>query len=260
MSQKNKERLYLVYGIVLSVLIVLLGVCLIVSCITIYKSGDHPFTSDSISSQFKKIIVPAVACLVAMVGSIFISIVIPLEDKKIRPAPDKRAFVKKLRIKLAAKGGASESADKIAKDRDIVKTLSLALYGVSSVPVFLYLFNESSFTDEINASIISLMYILVPCAVFAFAVGVFYSFYLKSSLEKEERALKDALASLTDVKATDEGIFEENTSKKINAIRVVRLAVFSVAVIFIVLGMFNGGMRDVLDKAIKICTECIGLG
>jgi hypothetical protein len=33
-----------------------------------------------------------------------------------------------------------------------------------------------------------------------------------------------------------------------------------VAVVFIIVGAFNGGMGDVLAKAIKICTECIGLG
>ena len=31
-------------------------------------------------------------------------------------------------------------------------------------------------------------------------------------------------------------------------------------VLFIVLGVMNGGMRDVLVKAIQICTECSGLG
>ena len=28
----------------------------------------------------------------------------------------------------------------------------------------------------------------------------------------------------------------------------------------ILLGILNGGMADVLGKAIRICTECIGLG
>ena len=32
------------------------------------------------------------------------------------------------------------------------------------------------------------------------------------------------------------------------------------AVLMIILGIFNGGMNDVLQKAIRICTECIGLG
>ncbi len=41
---------------------------------------------------------------------------------------------------------------------------------------------------------------------------------------------------------------------------VCRLLVFAAAIILIVLGLQNGGMWDVLVKAINICTECIGLG
>ena len=40
----------------------------------------------------------------------------------------------------------------------------------------------------------------------------------------------------------------------------VRLAVLVLAIVFIVVGIFNGSMSDVLIKASKICTECIGLG
>nr|MBE6545081.1 thioredoxin [Oscillospiraceae bacterium] len=38
------------------------------------------------------------------------------------------------------------------------------------------------------------------------------------------------------------------------------MAVAAVALILIAAGIFNGGMEDVLQKAVKICTECIGLG
>ena len=40
----------------------------------------------------------------------------------------------------------------------------------------------------------------------------------------------------------------------------VRLAVLVVAIVFIILGVMNGGANDVLIKAINICTECIGMG
>lgn len=42
--------------------------------------------------------------------------------------------------------------------------------------------------------------------------------------------------------------------------RVARIAVFAVAALFIGLGILNGGLWDVLVKAVNICTECIGLG
>ena len=41
---------------------------------------------------------------------------------------------------------------------------------------------------------------------------------------------------------------------------VVRVVLAAAAVTLIVLGVLNGGMFDVLVKAINICTECIGLG
>ena len=41
---------------------------------------------------------------------------------------------------------------------------------------------------------------------------------------------------------------------------IVRIIVFLLAVTFIILGVFNGGVKDVFIKAINICTECIGLG
>ena len=39
-----------------------------------------------------------------------------------------------------------------------------------------------------------------------------------------------------------------------------RLVVLGAAVALVVLGVINGGARDVLVKAVNICTECIGLG
>ncbi len=44
------------------------------------------------------------------------------------------------------------------------------------------------------------------------------------------------------------------------ALRAVRAGILALGCVFIVLGVMNGGARDVLIKAINICTECIGLG
>ena len=39
-----------------------------------------------------------------------------------------------------------------------------------------------------------------------------------------------------------------------------RCTLLVAALLFVVLGVMNGGLYDVLVKAINICTECIGLG
>ena len=42
--------------------------------------------------------------------------------------------------------------------------------------------------------------------------------------------------------------------------RVLRLALALLALGLIILGLLQGQAREVLSKAVNICTECIGLG
>ena len=52
-----------------------------------------------------------------------------------------------------------------------------------------------------------------------------------------------------------------NTSPETSRRRVlIRRVLLVAAVIVVVLGFQNGSMKDVLVKAIRICTECVGLG
>ena len=53
---------------------------------------------------------------------------------------------------------------------------------------------------------------------------------------------------------------QPETAAKSSRVLYVRIALYAAAAVLIVLGIGNGGMRDVLIKAINICTECIGLG
>lgn len=50
---------------------------------------------------------------------------------------------------------------------------------------------------------------------------------------------------------------EEAAAKNI---RIARLAVLILAVIFVIAGVINGSMEDMIIKAVNICTECVGLG
>lgn len=50
---------------------------------------------------------------------------------------------------------------------------------------------------------------------------------------------------------------EETAAKNL---RMARLAVLVLAVIFVIAGVLNGSMEDMIIKAVNICTECVGLG
>lgn len=257
MSQKNRERLHLIYGTVLSALVLLLGVCLILSCITIYKSGDRPFTVESISAQFDKIMIPTLLCVLGIIGGIVISLAVPTAKEKTSPIVDSAVKVDRLRARLVLTENVCEDADKIAKKRKKLRSIAARLLVLSAVPIVWYLLRTPNFTSEVNKSVISLVLVMLPCAALAFGIALAFSFFEKSSLENEARLLKEKLSDTTMPKRPLEAPVK---AKKISVLWIVRGIVFSVAAVFILLGILNGGMSDVLEKAIKICTECIGLG
>jgi hypothetical protein len=47
---------------------------------------------------------------------------------------------------------------------------------------------------------------------------------------------------------------------KVSGAKRVRMVLLLAAIALIAAGVFNGSARDVFGKAVKICTECIGLG
>ncbi len=43
-------------------------------------------------------------------------------------------------------------------------------------------------------------------------------------------------------------------------IRILRATIFLIGVVFIVIGLFRAEHLEVMNKAVKICLECIGIG
>jgi hypothetical protein len=65
------------------------------------------------------------------------------------------------------------------------------------------------------------------------------------------------IAALRELPAKPLRLQNQKTDRSVQPVRIV---LYAIAVLFVVLGVMNGGLRDVLVKAINICTECIGLG
>lgn len=58
----------------------------------------------------------------------------------------------------------------------------------------------------------------------------------------------------------EEGRDLSEEAAKAKKLRILRIAVLIIAVIFAIAGIINGSMEDMLIKAVNICTECVGLG
>ena len=95
MSQERLRKLHFIYGIVLSCIVIATGICFIVSCVDIYRSGMRPFTYESINSHFMAIVVPVILCIVGIVGGMVLSF-FPLEKIKIKGIIDTGVFLNKM--------------------------------------------------------------------------------------------------------------------------------------------------------------------
>lgn len=266
MSTKTKGRIHLVYGICLAVMILAVGVCFALSCLSIYESGDSPFTRESISTHFSRIAIPTWLCILGVIGGGVLSLALPLEGGKVKSRRDPENALNKLAARLDLNGCDGAVADSIVKERKwrfAVTVILWVLVGITLVPALMWCVNPAHFSIEnLSEDIKTAALFILPCAAVSLGLLTGERLLRHASVARETAMVKAALAA---GKGTAEPVKKASHDKrKLTAdprfVWGVRGAILVVGIVFIVLGIFNGGMADVLGKAIRICTECIGLG
>ena len=266
MTEKNRsnQRIRLIYGIIVSVLTVIVGVCLIASCIAIYKTGDAPFTRESIAQEFAKIAIPVYAYLVAVLLWIPLSFVFPDGEARVRGTVDEKITAERLRARVSDHEASLSPEQRKAMRREfririVIRAICALICVLSALPLVFYLCDLSHFTPALNDSVLAATYMSLPLVILGGAACFLEGILEHASFKREVAFLKELIATEKIGAGVSTGADAECRSARI-ADNVVRVIVLIVAVAFICMGIFNGGMKDVLGKAIKICTECIGLG
>lgn len=257
MTKETLIRVHRIYSIVLSIVIVIAGICLIAGCITIYNTGDKPFSREVVAETFSGIAFPVLLCLGMIILSLILELVLPSDKEKNKIDKPYQSILNRLYTnKDLSKCDASitneiNALQKGRKRQVIVRAVVLLIAGI----IFLvYALNGSHFhQSEINTSMIHAMWILIPCLVVSFGYALFVTLYNEKSIQKEIELLKQAPS----LENKPEETAKTASDKKLNTSRCVILAI---GIIFVVYGFISGGTADVLTKAINICTECIGLG
>lgn len=263
MSQEKLRKINFIYGIVLSVIIAVTGICFIVSCVDIYRSGARPFTYESINQHFISIVVPVILCIVGIVGGMVLSF-FPLEKPKIKGIIDTGTTLKKMSAKIDLSKCDDETQLKIKKERKIrlyTNIFCVDAIVVSLVISLIYMLNKNNFpANDINAEMINAMLFVIPCAIVGLAAIYTTVLIGNASYTKELALVKASYKTAKKDDVSGRQNTKEPSSQNEKMLLGIRLTVAVIAVVFIVVGIFNGGMADVLYKAINICTECIGLG
>lgn len=258
MNQDTIRRIRLVYGIILSAVAVVAGVCLITACLGIYLSGgEQIYTPEKVAQSFSVIAVPVYLFLALAIAGFVLDFFLPARNKKVKAEKNLAATLERLLSKRdmdSCDPALKEQILALRKNRSRDKIITLAVLAVCSIGFLFYGANPANFhQSEINASMAKAVVILLGCLAVPFVCGLVTVYRAKNSLQKEIDLVKQIPAGET----VSPPAIKTDCNKLMLAVRCVLLCV---AVAILAYGFFAGGTADVLTKAKNICTECVGLG
>ena len=252
---KNKVLLLLQ-----SALCILLVVMLISAVISIYRTGiadkqEDPlawvYTREKVADALK----PIIPVFLLAVGVTAACAVLGVRsERQDKPVQD----IELTRNLLASH--VAEPNEAMKKERAVQKKLLYGGWGAFALcmlPVVLYMGNGAHFENgDLEGMFRSFASHVLPWAAAAIACLMVSAVLLEKSMKREADA---AIARIKEEKA--QGLKSlTKTAVPPKDLKVVRLVILAAAVVFIIVGIRNGSMNAVINKAIRICTECVGLG
>ena len=251
----KKEQLKRLYGILLSVMLIVAGICLAVQCVSIYRSGDRPFSREAVAAHFAPIALPVLSCAGLALLAPVASLALPSSPQRLSPAKQYPLILEKLREKRDWDTADEALRTAIAAQQRKRRTLSgirTLLIVLCSVIFLCYGCNSGNFDSmEINSSMVKAMYVLLPCCAVPFLWSVYAAYQTAASYRAEIDLWKQLPLA---VQAA------EHNAAAVSSAPWLRNVLLIAAVGLLLFGFATGGTNDVLTKAINICTECVGLG
>lgn len=258
MDNKAIKLFRFIYGIVVSIMIVVSGLLLMAACLQIYRSGgEQIYTPEKVGAAFAPIAMPIYITLALIAGSFLLPLILPTEKKRL-PAQKQYAFLlRKAYEKADLQLCSPELRHKIEqeqKKRRLALLLSLAVWGIGGIVFIPYACNSGNYSAELHLatdSIVAVIWWLIPCALIPTGCSICSAYYSLSSIRRELELVKQAPKAESPLPQ----------AKKANQkLLYVRLVILVLALGMLVGGFVAGGTADVLAKAVAICTECVGLG
>lgn len=267
----TKQRLRFFYGVFLGVFTAAVGIALIVLASQIYFADPNgtPYSRELVGAQLQKMIAPAVLWVLAVIAGFVLSVLFPSPKAKV--SRDDGAAVRRLRRRIPMGETeeflrANKNYRKFELARRIVWTVCFLFAVAAGVISVVYLSDASHFpATNLNREVIAMLRHILPWIGAAFVLVLGATLFEMTTAKKELAMLKQllVLGKGSPVRQSKLNVGMGSVlgaAERPLTLWIVRGVLFALAVSFIIAGVVNGGMGDVLGKAIKICTECIGLG
>lgn len=258
MSKTAQKWIHLIVSCILSAMLIGLGIALIISCLDIYNSGPKPYTPESIAAHFQKISLLVYLTVACVVLGIVLNLVMPQEKKKVKAFRDNAETLSRLEAKAGMLEG--EFAQKAAKEKNLRKILRLCTAiacVLLAIRPLLHFMNQDNFLGDKTQCVIRAVTIALVYGAASLSLTFLCKALCSKSIDRQIAICKTSIANHGAAQNSLEKCANNNGKK---ALLLIRCAVVAVAVVFIVLGIFNGGAEAVLKKANAICMECIGMG
>ncbi len=253
----TRTKLYLVMQVVLCVLLVVL---LSASAVGIYREGlarraDNPraaiYTRDIAAEKFA----PLAPLSFFAIGMMIAGLVLGIRDEN-----DEKPVKDLERVRDLTVARVATPSEAMRQAQAAQRRLCLAgwvIFGICMVPVGLYLARADHFPlNDLEGMFHALIRVFLPWAAAGIGALAVTSLLRERHVVREIEAAKAQLA-LEKADGVSAPVIQPRSKPNPIALQAV---VIIAAVAFIVLGIFNQSARDVLYKAITICTECVGLG
>ena len=263
-----------IYGVCLSIITLVVGVAFIVQVWSIFLSdAETPYTVASISVHFSQIAVLVwLWFAVVLCGAAF-----PKTEEKAAAHTDVKKTLSRLKGRLPA-GAEMKEVNKESLYRIALRCVALALCILSTIMGLVILLDQTytprfetefftghgAVADRLVRFVPWLFAALIVCVVVAIVEAV----SVKRELDLVKRMIADNAkkgirsVSIQEKKLT---IYQRICNKlpflfSPKFTMYVRIGLCVVGVVLFIVGIVNGGMTDVFEKAKNICTQCIGLG
>ena len=209
------------------------------------------FTRESVGARLRALRPLGALWLAALVAAIFTNALTPVRSRPVADAESDALF---LRALAADRGG----EDRLERDyRRLVRLIGGLCAAALLLPVFACLLDGARFSSwDLETVMGDLLRWALPPLAAAFALGMICARLEGRSFIREREALRERLRRDGKGELSPDRV----RPRTVQASAWLRWALFVLAAAMIGLGIFNGGLNDVLVKAINICTECIGLG
>ncbi len=263
MSNNIRKRIHLFYNIALSAVIVITGARFIVACRGIYTAGKEAggqiYSRAAVAEAFAPMALCTYLCLALVIGGFILHFVLPVQAKKNVPEKNRRLILQRLQSKTDLNQCDPELQRRITRQQNLRllhMIISAVLFVIASAAFLAYVCRPDIWPSisEVTATMAESAFALLISMAIPTGYSIFTAYFCRSSLDKEIELMRTA------AKQAPRESIPVTSAKNPQILLAVRYFILGLAVAFVIAGYSMGGVADVIGKAAKICTECVGLG